>query len=366
MTYWTGISASGVLVAVSLPLLIAPGAAAQSWAGAEQLPKPAVALASTLPPAAIVPMPLTERVRRGVVPKRGFVSSGVDGGTLISGDGKMMVEVQGSPLTDLVSFRHERLLQPWKMPFEAPKIAAALPEVRKLILDGRYREALELSFKASTDAGMPPGTRNHSVISPFSMRIEIPEAGRQINYLRSTDFETGEIAVRWSDTRGDWLRRTFVSRPDNVVVQYLTPPRWQTLNVAIAVNTAPGGRGGGRGSANTPAPPAGRGGPPGDASVRYERDFNERRLIVMGHFSPDTGNIGFAGVTRVVLNGGTARMENDRLVVSGAQSLMLLTRIEWYHDYSRAQWTPSPPPSRASLPITARSPQGSARSSPRL
>ncbi|MGA2117767.1 MAG: hypothetical protein ABSH56_23790 [Bryobacteraceae bacterium] len=60
-------------------------------------------------------------------------------------------------------------------------------------------------------------------------------------------------------------------------------------------------------------------------------------MITIGHFSPDTGNIGFAGVTRVVLSGGSARMENGQLVVSGNQSVLLLTRIEWYHGYSRAQ-----------------------------
>jgi len=50
--------------------------------------------------------------------------------------------------------------------------------------------------------------------------------------------------------------------------------------------------------------------------VSYEREFTAQRMITMGHFSPDTGNIGFGSVTRVVVNGGTARMENDQLAVS--------------------------------------------------
>jgi alpha-L-fucosidase 2 len=277
----------------------------------------------------ILPMPLAERIRRGIVPKRGFVSTGMDGGTLLSGDGKMMVELPGDPLSDLITFRHERLLQPWNLPFEAPKIAGVLPEVRKLILDGRYREALELSFKASTDAGMPPGTMYHGTVTPFSMRIEIPEAGKPKDYLRATDFETGELNVYWTDDRGDWVRKTFVSRPDNVVVQYLTAPQGQTLNATISLNTGFGGRGG-----------ASRGGlVPGGGNqvVRYEQDFNKCRLIVIGHFNPDKGNIGFAGVTRVVPVGGAVSMENGNLIITGVQSLMLLTRIEWYHDYSRLQ-----------------------------
>ena len=39
-------------------------------------------------------------------------------------------------------------------------------------------------------------------------------------------------------------------------------------------------------------------------------------------------NSGFASVTRVVLDGGSARMDGDTLVIENAASLMLLTRIE--------------------------------------
>ena len=40
------------------------------------------------------------------------------------------------------------------------------------------------------------------------------------------------------------------------------------------------------------------------------------------------------GVTRVVRNGGSARMDGDTLVVENASSVMLLTRIEYFPDYS--------------------------------
>jgi len=284
-------------------------------------PKKPVSI-STLPPydTQPVPMPLAERLRRGLVPRRGICSIGTMGGTFLSGDGKMMLDVAGNPLAEQVIFHQESLLVPWKRPFEAPRIGYVLPEVRKLMLAGKYREGLEKALWAATDAGMPPGTRNHMVVTPFSMRIDIPAAGRPKDHLRTLDFESGEIKVVWTDDRGEWVRRTFVSRPDDVAVQYLTAPQGRTLDAAISIQT--GG----------PGPAAG-----GAAPVRYERDFNERRLIVVGHFSPDTGNIGFAGVTRIVSNGGKVRIENGKLVVSGVQFLMLLTRIERYQDYDRSQ-----------------------------
>lgn len=136
-------------MAVVFAALFSTAASAQQHpVGVEQLPKPAVSVMTYRESSGVVPMPRAERIRRGVVPKRGFVSTGVDGGSLISGDGTMMVELPGIPLSDQIAFRHEALIQPWKTPFEAPRIASVLPEVRKLILGGKYREALELSLKA--------------------------------------------------------------------------------------------------------------------------------------------------------------------------------------------------------------------------
>jgi hypothetical protein len=49
---------------------------------------------------------------------------------------------------------------------------------------------------------------------------------------------------------------------------------------------------------------------------------------------PSVNNSGFGGVTRVVRDGGSARMDGDTLVVENASSVMLLTRIEPFSDYS--------------------------------
>jgi len=322
-----------LFAAVSIVAFMAPfargQASPQSLAADSFLPKAPVSISSYTAATTIPAMPLAERIKRGIVPKRGIVSTGVDGGTLLSGDGKMMVELPGNPLAEEVIFHHERLLRPLVVPPEAPKIAAVLPEVRQLILAGRYRDALELSLKAATDAGLPPGMFYPFPIPAFTMRIETPAAGRPKDYLRTVNFETGEIKVHWTDDRGDWVRRTFVSRPDHVAVQYLTPPPGQALNASIAIPTAPPGRGGSGGDVPVYRSLGG--------DVRYEQDLNPQRLIVIGRFSAEFGDSGFAGVTRVVTEGGSARMENGKLVISGAQSAILLTRIEWFQHYSRAQ-----------------------------
>ncbi len=66
----------------------------------------------------------------------------------------------------------------------------------------------------------------------------------------------------------------------------------------------------------------------------FGRTSNEQRLIYKCRLDPSVDNSGYAGVVRVVRNGGSARMDGDALVVENASSVMLLTRIEYFPDYS--------------------------------
>lgn len=293
----------------------------------------------------ISPMPLAERIKRDVVPARGLVSIAPGGGNndlLKTGNGNMYIDIFGNPLTEQVIFKHERLQLPWKTPFEAPKIASVLPEVRKLLLEGNYQEGLDLSLKQAADAGMPGGTPNHGPLDAFVMKIDITKDGAIKNFLRTVDFESGEVKVLWDDNRGEWERCAFVSRPDNVIVQLLTAPEDRLLNTKIEIVTGktvlkPTVR---IYNSNT-VPETINFSIPADANPSaqsFEYDFNGQRLIVMGHFiEPNTGNKGYAGVVRVVLNGGTASIKDGALVIQNTKSVLLLTRIEWYSDFQRSK-----------------------------
>jgi hypothetical protein len=287
----------------------------------EFLPKPPVSVESFRPAnLRISPMPMAERVRRALVPRRGFCSIAPGKSiqeSLLSGNGKMYVEVMGDPFSEQVLFHHESLLVPWKRPFEAPKVAPILPKLRKMLLEGKYREGVDFAFRAMGEAGLPMNLSPHPTIPAFLMHIEIPEARPAKDYLRTVDFESGEVKVRWTDPRGEWLRQAFVSRPDNVVVQLLTTPREQPLNVKVSL-------------AHPPVALRQDSGP-----ITFEQDSNEHRLIFLGRFDPAINNSGYGGVIRVIPTGGSARIEEGNLVVENAQSLILLTRIEWYADFAR-------------------------------
>ena len=275
----------------------------------------------------ISPMPLNERLKRNLVPSLGFCSREPGRTTsqgLTSGNGPMLIEVACDPYGEQILFHHESLLMPWKRPFEAPNVAHIFPQVRQMVLDGKYQEAIEFAFKEMDEGPVKVNTWPHPTIPAFMMHLDSPKSASVASYLRTVNFESGEVSVYWSDEHGDWLRHAFVSRPDNVVVQLLTPPKGQSLNTRILVEKA-GGMRPGNGMRRAPS---------GSGSSEIEQDFNEQRLIYKCRLDPTTDNSGYAGVVRVIRNGGTARMDGDTLVVENASSLMLLTRIEWFVDYS--------------------------------
>ncbi len=84
--------------------------------GDKYLPKAPV-LAESYQPAAVrvSPMPLSERVKRKLVPRRGFCSI-APGATLseglTSGNGAMNIEMTCDPYSEQILFRHESLLMP--------------------------------------------------------------------------------------------------------------------------------------------------------------------------------------------------------------------------------------------------------------
>jgi alpha-L-fucosidase 2 len=293
------------------------------------LPKPPK-LAEPPSDVKVSPMPLAERIKLKIVPQRGFCSIAPGGDTLISGNGAMTIELACDPYTEQIPFRHESLFVPRRRPFEAPKIADILPQVRQMLLDGKYHEAARFAYDEWHKTPITRSMGGFGGGTAFSMRLDFPKTSSVKNYLRTVDFESTELKVHWTDERGEWVRRTFASRPDNVMVQWLTAPKGQSLNVRIALQRSAGGFRGTRGGLRSGLGTRAGGG--GQSNI--QQDFNEQRLIYMGVLDPSVNNKGFAGVTRVVRDGGSARMDGDTLVVENASSVMLLTRIECFDDYS--------------------------------
>jgi alpha-L-fucosidase 2 len=310
------------------------------------------------PPAAgrsypIPPMPLEERVRRKIVPQRGFCS--IAPGVLVSeaftsGNGAMNIELMGDPYSEQILFHHESLLMPWKRPLEAPNVADIFPQVRQMALDGKNKEAIAFALQHMNEGPIKQDTEPHLTIPAFLMKLNFPKTASVRNYLRTLNFENSEIKVIWTDEHGDWLRQTFTSRPDNVVVQRLIAPEGKTMNVRISLQKSAewsmcsGMDWGARRGIGTTDPDMTaftqlasdqrKLAPKGVEAGDVRQDSNEQQLIYKCRLDPSVDNSGYAGMTRVVRNGGSAKMDGSTLVIENASSVILLTLVEYYPEFT--------------------------------
>ena len=160
-----------------------------------------------------------------------------------SGNGVQGALVMGKPLDETIIFNHERLFLPTPVnaATELPDMSGELPAVRRLIRDGKYREATRHFLNKAREKGFPSELIWTDPFHPaFELRIKTHDPGTISDYIRWLDFETGEAGVSWNGERGRYERRVFVSRACDAVVVKLDAPSGGKLNCDIYLAERPG------------------------------------------------------------------------------------------------------------------------------
>jgi alpha-L-fucosidase 2 len=114
-----------------------------------------------------------------------------------------------------------------------PEAKAALPQVRQLINEAKYREAAELisaKVMAKPLAQMPYQTVG-DVLLTFA------GATNAANYRRELDLDTATATVSYTSEGVRYTREVFASAPDNVIVVRLTADKPGTLTFVAGMKT---------------------------------------------------------------------------------------------------------------------------------
>ena len=160
-------------------------------------------------------------------PIRGFVSSRPADtweNALVSGNGKFGALVMSQPLDETIIFNHARLFMPLNKPLPPVDTTSHLPEFRRMLAEGQYQRAADYVVELSHKEGYGGKRWTDPFIPAFDLRVKMTAQGEVRGYQGAVDFETGVASVRWQDDRGEFCRRLFVSRPDDVVVLSITGP----------------------------------------------------------------------------------------------------------------------------------------------
>ncbi|MFB8272474.1 glycoside hydrolase N-terminal domain-containing protein [Streptomyces sp. NPDC055955] len=212
----------------------------------------------------------------------------------LSGNGSHGALVFGDPHDDRVIVTHHALVRPDGDPRpRPPALAAHLPHLQDRLLAGDVTAAEQF-----TDG------RTLRWVQAFHPAFQVRFVRDSVvwrGYRRTVDFATGVAEAQCSGWRG----RVFVSRADDVVVQYVTGPGLAgEVSLDHGLAGVPSGLGVGRSVVLTP----------------------QGAQLALRCRYPDS-DLAYTGVTVALMHGGRSSVGAAGLRVDGADGLLLLTRV---------------------------------------
>ncbi|MGW9400007.1 glycosyl hydrolase family 95 catalytic domain-containing protein [Streptomyces sp. NPDC055642] len=214
----------------------------------------------------------------------------------LSGNGHHGALVFGDPVDDRTVVTHHTLVRPGEgdeRHRRPPHLADGLAALQDRLLSGDLTAAEDF-----TDGR--PLTRVRPFHPAFQVRLRRPDSLRT-GYRRTVDFGSGVVRAALDG----WTSRVFVSRADDVIVQYVTGPGPALgLSLDHRLPGAPTGLRVGHGAVLTP----------------------EGALLSLRARYPGS-DLSCTGVTLVVVSGGATTLAPPGVRVEGARSVLLLTRV---------------------------------------
>ncbi len=177
-----------------------------------------------------------------------------------------------------------------------PDAKAALPEVRKLVFDGKYGEAASLvSAKV-----MSKPLRQAPYETVGDLLLKFPETQSVENYRRDLNLDTAMATVRYRSGGVTFTRQVFSSPVDQVIVVRLTADQPGVISFSAAMKS------------------------PQKAEVQIESGDTLVMRGVNGDAPGIKGMLKFQARVRVLADGGKVTSDANTVSVSGANSATLV------------------------------------------
>jgi len=257
------------------------------------------------------------------VPARGFYSTRPARTweeSLVSGNGTMGAMVAGRVYQDAVVLNQTELFLPFHQPLVPPSQGKHMDEIRKLMLAGRYQEASQFVVDLSHTEGFGAKHSSDPYIPAFRLDV-VSDSTNIKRYARTTDFESGELTVKWEDNNGTFSRQLFVSRADNLIVMRINADKHASINTTLSLSQILNADQARVKKLNIN---------PNLGIDHVERRTTANQLSFRAWYAKTWKNNyqGYEGVLRVVNTGGTVKAEGDKMQISNADEVMIIGRIK--------------------------------------
>lgn len=148
------------------------------------------------------------------------------------GNGRLGAMVYGNPGRERIQLNENTVWAGSPYRNDSPAARRALPKVRELIFEGKHAEAQDLAGKTffSGPHGMPYQPVGDLVLS-------FPGHEGYRDYYRDLNLETAVATTQYTVNDVDYIRKVFVSAPDQVIVLRLTASRPGSITFAASMQS---------------------------------------------------------------------------------------------------------------------------------
>lgn len=160
------------------------------------------------------------------------------------GNGNLGAMVFGDVNTERIQLNEMTLWSGSRADNDNPDAPKHLAEIRKLLFEGKYKEATALTNKTQIAKGKGSGSGNAAVNkAPFGcfqtlgdLYLNFGTTASYKNYRRELDLIKGITRSKFTQNGINYTREAFVSHPDNAIVIRLTADQPNAINVVLSLN----------------------------------------------------------------------------------------------------------------------------------
>src|SRR5690606_16658818 len=214
------------------------------------------------------------------------------------GNGRLGAMVYGDPREEVIQLNENTVWAGGPSRNDNPEAKEYLPEVQKLLFEGKSADAQELvnqHFISQTSHGMPYQTVGN-------LKLSFPGHDNYTEYYREMDLDTEVTSTRYKIGGVGYETKVFASYPDQVIVVQITADKPGALNFSATMD-----RPGGTKNSNK------------NGGLRLKGKTND--------FEGVEGKVQFLAITKIQTEGGKIISENDALNIQNATSATLYISI---------------------------------------
>lgn len=225
------------------------------------------------------------------------------------GNGRLGAMVFGDPDREVIQLNEGTLWAGGPNNNTNPEAKSVIPQIRKLIFEGKYLEAQRMT---NAKAG-PKGNSGMPYQSAGNLVIDFNRTAQPSHYYRDLNLENAVATTTYEIDQVHYEEKVFTSFPDQVIVVHLSADKPAALNCSLSLN----------------------------ALLKHTVAVNNGQLIlngISGDHEGQKGQVKYTTIVKPLLQGGTLSATDTSLLIQKANSatiyVSIATNFRNYHDVS--------------------------------